>query len=263
MKKIYERHNIPQNNTMLQEDVNFIIKNLNELPITQKELEKRNGNIWFIMGEYYFYLGKEINKLAAQCIDNGYSQMNEDWYDHRLHLLTDQAWSPFWTMSADHVMRKIPSDGKFLNLCAGDCFYDYHYYSKQASEVWCIDRNQTSNYIANRVHKKENMKIILSDIFNYQYPEKYFDTICIRGAIEHFNDKQMEDIINIVKHALKDNGWFVGDTPKATHDCVHHIKEFENEEELKQFMLKYFRIVETNSFKCGRDTLFWACQTFI
>jgi len=191
-----------------------------------------------------------------------------DWFDHRHHYLNPEKFSGdgFWAASAVNVLRVLPLGGTLLDLCCGDCFYDYHFYRKRAKEITCVDINPETYRYACRLHKSENINYILHNVLEYEPEESYYDVVLIRGAIEHFSQLNQQLIFQKAKKALKTGGWFCGDTPANPKRDEHkmlqaHEYEWADENEMCMELKKVFNHVESYSMTSfDRTILFWRCK---
>ena len=227
----------------------------------------------FFQSEFYALLFSKIGEITAEHLWNYKQSIKSEWFDHRLHILYPEKWFPdFWTLSADNVLPFIPLGGTLLDLCSGDGFYDYHFYSKRAGRVYCIERDQKAVVHAQRVHQADNIEYVHADVLTFEPDSDVFDVAVIRGAIEHFHFSEQEVIIEKAKRALKPGGWFIGDTPQKIPNGEkqhpdHHF-EWESEAEMRRILLQFFSNVESfsmvseNEGQTGgtRTTLFWRCQ---
>lgn len=220
------------------------------------------------LGEYYAFLSKQTGTIAAYFLLNGqWSYKEPEWFDHRLHHMEpDRFGNDYWTMPADLVLLKLPLHGKILDLCSGDGFYDYYFYAHRAHEVIAVERHPQAFQQALRLHKRDNITYINEDIFHYSAKSTYFDVVVIRGAIEHFKEEDQLIIFKNAWNALKQGGWFCGDTPAKNNGegykmLKSHENEFENAEELKALIYKVFPNVEVSTYESrDRTTLFWQAQ---
>ena len=73
-----------------------------------------------------------------------------------------------------------------------------------------------------------------------------YDVITAWQLLEHVNNLDM--VIGRVSRLLKPGGVFLGSVPEdKTGDCEVHLNYF-NEEELKQWLLRYFAQVEIREY---------------
>jgi ubiquinone/menaquinone biosynthesis C-methylase UbiE len=228
----------------------------------------------YLIGEYFFALWKEIGQISSQLLSSAqWSYQTPEWFDHRHHFLFPERWLTDFVMeSADNVLRALPVNGKLLNLCSGDGFYDYYFFRRRASEITGIEILDEPFKHAKRLHSASNIRYINGDIFDVPVKESYYDVVVIRGAIEHFSKSKQNEIFKIAYVALKDGGWFCGDTPQKRdiEDSKHlptHEHEYDSEEDLCNSLSQVFHHVESMAYK-SKDvpnfdsftTLFWRCQ---
>ncbi|WP_281185254.1 class I SAM-dependent methyltransferase [Trichlorobacter lovleyi] len=217
------------------------------------------------LAEYYAFLSKQTGIIASYFLLTGqWSDHTPEWFDHRLHHMEpDRFGNDYWTMPADLVLLKLPLHGKILDLCSGDGFYDYHFYAHRADEVIAVERHRQAFQQALRLHKRDNITYINEDIFHYSAKSAYFDVVVIRGAIEHFTEEDQLIIFKNAWNALRQGGWFCGDTPAKNNEEGYkmlnsHENEFGNAEELKALIYKVFPNVEVTTYEShDRTTLFW------
>lgn len=237
---------------------------LSEADLAGKSEQRRSSLIY---GEYFAKVGLIVNKLAGDLLfKSQWDGRESEWFDHRLHLLDPDKWfTDFWVASADNVIGVLPLRGKLLNLCSGDGFYDYHFYSKRAGEILSVELNEEPLNQARRLHSSPNIKYMQKNVLTFDPPESYFDVVVIRGAIEHFSRHDQHVIMEKALKALKPEGWFCGDTPARRLDNSKHLTlhEFEwaDEREMRQELSHCFQYIETSSLISDRvTTLFWRCR---
>jgi SAM-dependent methyltransferase len=220
------------------------------------------------IGELFARMATDCGKVAAAYLFRSQWAYNEpEWFDHRLHLLDpDEHFNDFWTASADNVIRVLPLGGRLLDLCSGDGFYDYWFYRYRAS-VLAIERNAEVIALAAKHHAHPKIEYVDADILTYAYPAEAFDTVVIRGAIEHFSETDQQRIFQIARDALKPGGYFCGDTPakrgNETKALGAHEYEWADEPEMRRMLRSIFAedSIETSTLVSeNRTTLFWRCR---
>ncbi len=260
----YHKLNVMSNEILMNLAQNPQIINLRMEDLAGKTDKQK---MEFIAGEYFAKVAGYAGKIASELLFRsqwGYG--DQDWFDHRHHLLdAEKHFTDFWTLSADNVLRVLPLNGKLLDLCAGDGFYDYYFYRKRASEITCVEMKNESFRYSVRLHSAENIKHLNEDVLVYEPEESYYDVVLIRGAIEHFSQEEQYVIFKKALKALKINGYFCGDTvanPASGQSLLPaHENEWKNEIEMRQELSKFFKHVETYSYESKeRTTLFWQCK---
>lgn len=237
--------------------------------LTQADLAgKSEGRIReLIIGEYFANLAQFAGQVASRFLMKaqwGYG--NPDWFDHRHHFLDPEAQcNDFWAMSADNIIQVLPLEGRLLNLCAGDAFYDYNFFRHRAREIVCVDINPETHRHYLRLHQAPNIVYHLANVLEFDVPPGSFDVVAIRGAIEHFSQDNQQRIFRNALRAVKVGGWFCGDTPaniEQDHKMLEaHEFEWRDEAQMRMELSRVFEKVETQTLRSkARETLFWRCQ---
>lgn len=226
-------------------------------------------------GELFAELARQYGQLAAKFLFRAqWSYGEPEWFDHRLHVLDmENQWNDFWTMSAANVVRVLPFGGRLLDLCAGDGFYDYHFYSHRAAVV-CVEKDENAYQFAVSKHSKPEIEYIHMDVLAYEPEANAFDVVVIRGAIEHFTEEAQQVIFKKAWDALKIGGYFCGDTIASTETGkAHpmHEREWRDERQMRDELSQILKPLgcndvdmETWSMKSKtRTTLFWRCRKVV
>lgn len=168
-----------------------------------------------------------------------------EWYNH----LFDLYWQFYSNQNSHWIERGIYSNNainlnsKVLELCCGDGFFSHHFYSTKASSVLAIDFDESAIKHAkkNYGHNKK-IKYELGDI-RKDIPDDTFDNVIWDAAIEHFNEKEIEEILLKINKILNKKGILSGQTIKengVSLQLEHHEKEFSSKEEIENLLSKYF-----------------------
>jgi SAM-dependent methyltransferase len=247
-----------------------LVKNPQEAGLTESDLEGKpeSRRAELIIGEYFARLSQYCGQVASRLLFKAQWQyVTPDWFDQRHHLLDTEKWfNDYWTESADNVLRVLPYRGRLLDLCCGDGFYDYYFYRKRASEVICVDINETAYRQACRLHSADNITYHLASVLTFEPEPGSFDVVVIRGAIEHFSQENQQLLFRKALKAMKPDGWFCGDTPANPDKNEHkqlpaHENEWADEAEMKRELQQVFEHVETCAIETEeRTTLFWRCR---
>jgi ubiquinone/menaquinone biosynthesis C-methylase UbiE len=221
----------------------------------------------FVLGEYFANLAEDAGRIASRLLFSAqWEYKTPDWFDHRHHFLDPENHSKdFWAFSATNILKCMPLGGTLLNLCCGDGFYDHHFFSKRAASILALDINPAAIAVAKRKHRAPNIEYRLANVLELEVPPESYDTVCIRGAIEHFNEEHQQLIFRKALNALKPGGYFCGDTVanKDTDSVIleAHEHEWQDESEMLRDLKKTFTNIETASFvSADRVTLLWSCK---
>ena len=140
--------------------------------------------------------------------------------------------------------------GNTLDLCCGDGFYTYFFYSLRSEKVVGIDFDPSAIKWAKKNFKTPNLEFIEGDIRS-SIPDGPFDNIIWDAAIEHFTESEIISLMSRIKSVMKDKGILSGYTiVEPDHDGKHlhqHEYEFHDKEDLARFLTPYFKNVQVIS----------------
>jgi ubiquinone/menaquinone biosynthesis C-methylase UbiE len=173
-----------------------------------------------------------------------------EWFDHRADLYQ---WSkrriPFW-VERGVFSREVMSEGsRVLDLCCGDGFYPYYFYSETASQIVALDRDPAAIAHARKWHRHPRIRFVEHDLICDEFTDHDFDVVTWDGAIEHFSLDQIRRILSkCVKVMRRPQGVLNGYTlisrePAMSHP--DHQYEFRSAEDLKQILMEFFPFVGT------------------
>lgn len=141
--------------------------------------------------------------------------------------------------------------GVTLDLCCGDGFLSYFFYSLNSNRVIGIDFDPLAISSARRNYSRENVEFVLGDIRS-DFPKGPFQNIIWDADIEHFTESEIVAIMKNIKNNLDVDGVHSGYTIQEGEDGKTHLHqheyEFKNREDLLRFFSPYFKniqIIET------------------
>ena len=173
-----------------------------------------------------------------------------EWFDHRADLYR---WAelrvPFW-VERGVFSREVMFQGcRVLDLCCGDGFYPYYFYSGTASQIDAVDRDPTAIIHARKWHGHPTIRYVQQDLIADEFPNTDYDVITWDGAIEHFSLDEIRQVLQKCVKAMKTpygvlNGYTIiaRDSGKSHPDHQH---EFCSAEELKNLLREFFPFVGT------------------
>ena len=195
---------------------------------------------------------------------------NPEYFDHFI----DQHWQWTATQSSFPWERGVYSSlalqatrseslPAVLELCCGDGFMTYHFYSNQASSITAIDFDPSAISSAHKNCSARNITYILGDI-RTSIPQGVFENIIWDAAIEHFTEEEINALMGTIKSRLSDSGILSGYTiiePEHGGKHLHqHEYEFHDKEDLARFLEPWFANVQVlQTDHPNRSNLyFWA-----
>jgi SAM-dependent methyltransferase len=180
---------------------------------------------------------------------------NPEYFDHYL----DQFY--YWRASRNSLpwergvysvfaLQATTVDGRkpaVLDLCCGDGFLTYHFYSLVAESVIGVDFDPGAIRMANRNNSADNVQYVLGDI-RTDIPEGSFDNIVWDAAVEHFTEAETQELMSTIKSRLAPGGIVSGYTLEEGDGGSHHLHqheyEFHDKEDLARFLTPHFANVQ-------------------
>lgn len=180
---------------------------------------------------------------------------NPEYFDHYLDQF--YAWrktrnSLPWERGvySGFALQATTVDGKkptVLDLCCGDGFLTYHFYSLVAESVVGVDFDPRAIKFANRRNKADNISYVLGDI-RTDIPEGQFNNIVWDAAVEHFTEAETQALMATIKSRLAPDGILSGYTILEGDGGAHHLHqheyEFHDKEDLARFFTPHFKHVQ-------------------
>lgn len=146
---------------------------------------------------------------------------------------------------------------RVLELCCGDGFYTWHFFSARASSVLAVDIDPQVIEIAQRNHGRENIEFRVADIIKHM-PEGIYDNIVWDSALEYFEAAEISMLMKKISQRLAPNGVLSGHViiQKKFNDGQKFA--FQSEADLLSFMEPCFSHVKTvESIHQGRRNLYF------
>ena len=174
---------------------------------------------------------------------------NPEWFDHYMDLYYQ--WkkfrNPLWIERGIFNLLAVKNGGALLELCCGDGFNSYYFYSIRGKNIVSVDFDRGAITHAKKNHRADNIRFGVSDI-RTEMPVGQFDNVIIDAAIEHFTESEIVQILKGVKERLKVGGILSGytivekdDGSKSLHQ---HEYEFKSKDDLAGFLVPHFKNVK-------------------
>lgn len=153
-------------------------------------------------------------------------------------------------VASTFALQAMTVDGKkptVLELCCGDGYNAYYFYSLLAESVVAIDFDKDAIKVARRTNQAPNVDYLLGDI-RTDIPEGQFDNIIWDAAIEHFTEAETTALMGTIASRLKPDGIISGYTIVEAEDGHKHLHqheyEFHSKEDLARFLTPWFANVQ-------------------
>jgi SAM-dependent methyltransferase len=135
---------------------------------------------------------------------------------------------------------------KVLELCCGDGFNTFHFYSVKADSVVAVDFDERAIAAARRNNSASNISYRVCDIRS-EIPQGRFDNVIWDAAIEHFTEDETNKILLSIKSSLTESGVLSGYTLLEQEEGEMHLhqheREFTDMNDLARVLLPHFRNV--------------------
>lgn len=139
---------------------------------------------------------------------------------------------------------KLP---RVLELCCGDGFMAYHFYSLLSKKVVAVDFDVYAISRAKSNCGAKNIEFLVGDI-RRDIPNAQFENVIWDAAIEHFTESEIISLMSTIKSRLVPGGILSGYTIKENHEGHMHLHqheyEFHNKQDLARFLEPHFRNVQ-------------------
>jgi protein-L-isoaspartate O-methyltransferase len=173
---------------------------------------------------------------------------NPEWFDHFCdqHFQFSNHRNAYWLERGVYSSLVLFPTANVLELCCGDGYNAYHFYSNLCNNIYAIDFDKTAHdHATTHFNGLSNLTFKLGDI-RYDIPDDNFDVVIWDAAIEHFTEDEIFSIMNTIKDRLG-SGILTGHTIKELDSGVvqlhQHEREFISKEDLAQFFVPYFKNV--------------------
>ena len=173
---------------------------------------------------------------------------NPEYFDHNIDMYS--SW--YKTRESFPIERGVFSsfamtpNSRVLDLCCGDGFNSYHFYSLRAKHVTAIDFDREAIRWAKRNYKAPNLTFRIGDI-RTDIPDGPFENIVWDAAVEHFTETEITALMSRIKSVLTPSGTLSGYTiiePAGGGKHLHqHEYEFHSKEDLARFLTPLFKNV--------------------
>ncbi len=151
---------------------------------------------------------------------------------------------------------------RLLDLCCGDGFYPYHFYSGRASHILAVDYDPAGIRFAKRNFRTPNLEFLCADI-RTQLPRETYDNVTWDAGIDFFSLSDIKLILNGIKERLAPAGLLSGVAPKLSKGQVAHSDqryEFTSAQGLGELLRQFFgnvAILELADSETSRAALYF------
>lgn len=182
-----------------------------------------------------------------------------NWFDHNLDLYYQ------WPKTGNCLgiergvfsLMAMRPQARILELCCGDGFYTWHFFSARATSILAVDIDPQVIKIAQRNHGRDNIEFRVVDIVKHM-PEGIYDNIVWDSALEYFEAAEISTLMKQISQRLAPNGVLSGHVIIQENFNEGQKFAFQSEADLLSFMEPCFSHVKTfESIHEGRRNLYF------
>jgi SAM-dependent methyltransferase len=171
------------------------------------------------------------------------------WFDHYLdiHYLWRKTRAPLSCERGILGLLAIKEGAHVLELCCGDGFNTFHFYSIRAAKIVAMDLDRDAIASAKRNFPAGNIEFVAGDI-RRNMPNQQFDNIVWDASLEYFTADEIRVLLDGVKARLRSGGILSGQVILQDTQAEEHSHIFRSTGDLVQFFEPHFknsRLIET------------------
>jgi SAM-dependent methyltransferase len=171
------------------------------------------------------------------------------WFDHYLdiHYMWGKTRTPLSCERGILGLLAIKEGASVLELCCGDGFNAFHFYSIRAAKIVAIDMDSEAIASARRSFSTGNIEFVAGDI-RRDMPNEQFDNVVWDASLEYFTAEEIGRLLAGVKQLLRPGGILSGQVQLLKTQADEHSHIFRSTADLVQFFVPHFqnlRLVET------------------
>lgn len=183
------------------------------------------------------------------------------WFDHYLdiHYLWRKSRTPTSVERGILGLLAIQPGARVLELCCGDGFNTFHFYSIRASKVVAVDLDEEAIAAARKNFPAQNIEFLAGDI-RHELPDENFDNIIWDASLEYFTAHELQSLLSELKRRMTPNGILSGFSIVQKILAEEHRQIFTSKQQLVDLLSPHFRnvhIVET-SYPSRHNLCFYA-----
>ena len=186
-----------------------------------------------------------------------------EWFDHRIdYYQWPRLLNPHWVERGIYSKEVMFKNCRVLDIACGDGFYPKYFYVSTGAIIDAIDLNPRAIAHASKYNANKNIRYFLQNALTQPFPQKKYDVICLDGAIDHFDQKQLDKLLVKIRKSLKNKGVMTGyQEINGTILGVEHQISFSTIAELRETFHKHFTHVTTKIINSsGRINAYLHCS---
>jgi ubiquinone/menaquinone biosynthesis C-methylase UbiE len=168
---------------------------------------------------------------------------SREWFDHRADLfLFRRSRLAYWAERGVYA-REVMFDGcRVLDLCCGDGFYPFHFYSSVAGHIDAVDVDPGAITHARKRYSLPSITYTHLDVARDPFPGSQYDVITWDGAIEHFTPDEIRSVLERCASAMTPRGVLHGMTVLVDERSTNpwHEHEFRSATDVEEMLRTAF-----------------------
>lgn len=225
-------------------------------------------NVKKIKSKFYNFATSQTRKIAFYFHKKQFefdwgAKEQPRWFNHYtdLYYKFRETRNPLWLERGVFSSLAIPLDSKILELCCGDGFNTFHFYSNRASSIYAVDFDLSALDFAKKYNQNSKIEYQFCDITK-SLPNDKFNNIVWDASIEQFTEEQVLLILNNIKEIMLDGAILSGYTAQgvkgSSTKLSHNRREFDSKSDLENFLKLVFKNVRVfETFYSDRTNLYF------
>lgn len=182
-----------------------------------------------------------------------------NWFDHNIDLYYQ------WPRTGNSLgiergifsLMAMRPKARVLELCCGDGFYTWHFFSARAAKVLAVDIDSHVIKSAQSKYSRDNIEFRVIDIIK-NMPDGIYDNIVWDSALEYFEAKEISALMMKISQHLDPNGVLSGHVILQEKFNAGQKFAFQSKSDLLNFMNPCFKHIKTfESIHEGRRNLYF------
>ncbi len=172
-----------------------------------------------------------------------------NYFDHYLdlHYFWHKTRTPLCWERGIFGLLAIRKGANLLELCCGDGFNSFYFYSIRAGSITAVDLDREAIDSAKHAFCLPNLNYLVADI-RFELPDGPYDNIVWDASLEYFTEIEIVELMKNIKSRLRHGGILSGYSIVQQVCQEEHKYVFKTKDDLLSFLQPYFqnvRIFET------------------
>jgi SAM-dependent methyltransferase len=221
----------------------------------------REKCLLWLLSRHYRSVFRRIWYLsdASQCFEN----QSGEWFSLGFDNVPNSV--PRYFARGFFASEVIEPGDTVLDIGCGDGFFTKRFYAACGAKVDGIDIDSSALKIAMRDNAGTGTRYFCLDPTKLPLPRSNYDVIVWDGAIGHFPEATIEQMLSTVNSCLAERGVFMGSESLGRTDHGH-LTFFDTLDDLKNLLSRHFPFVHVRAWRYAinsgqeiRHEAYWRC----